>query len=320
MRRYVVCILLQLAGWTPAQASIPSKIMDDISDTLATGMPIALFSGLWWAVANRIPRKWLDLSDPAATFIRTTWKEQGLAHPEKIILKEIPATSFLAKIVMYTQELPHALAVGTLFKQRIEDLLHEKSYLESEYACELDKTKREYCEKRLQEVEHGLAECRFVCGHERVHKERSHTYRMLLIQFIAPFIFHSLLKHSANALDRHELWPVFSAFLRKNTTRSLLEMITFWVTAHIFEREADLHASMAPAELKAGIHLFTRAQEAKAERSRSQELRTFILLWVLKYTHPTLPERLGYLRKALKKAERLQHAVRGKRAPHRRKV
>ncbi len=294
--------------------------MDDISDTLATGMPIALFSGVWWAVANRIPYKWSDLSEPAATFIRTTWKEQGLKYPEKIMLKEIPVTSFLAKIVMYTQELPHALAVGAPFKNRIEEFLYEKIHLESELLEETDELKRMQLQEKLKKVEEGLAECRFVCGHERVHKERSHTYQMLLIQFIAPFIFHSLLKHSANALDRHCLLPTLSAVLRKNTTRSVLEMITFWVTAHIFERDADLHASKDPAELRAGINLFVQAQQAKAERSRVQGMRTFVLLWLLKYTHPTIPERLSYLKKALKKAERSQHSVRSKSRTNQRKV
>jgi len=286
----------------PVYSSIGSKIVDDISDTLATGMPIALFSGIWWAVANRVPRKWPDLSEPAAGFIRTTWKEQGLAHPEKIILKEIPAHSLFAKVIMYTQELPHALAVGIPFKKRIEKFLREQSALQVRLAQESDDSIREGYKKKLEEVEAGLAECRFVCGHERVHKERAHTYQMLLIQFIAPFILHSLLKHSANALDRREMLPLVSTVLRKNMTRATLEMLIFWVTAHIFEREADLHASVEPSEIKAGIELFMRARDSKEVCKKTQGLRMTVFLWFLKYTHPTTPERLKYLSNALKKA------------------
>ena len=152
-------------------------------------------------------------------------------------------------------------------------------------------------------MEAGLAECRFVCGHERVHKERAHTYQMLLIQFIAPFILHSLLKHSANALDRREMLPAVSVMLRKNITRATLEMLVFWVTAHIFEREADLHASGNPAEIKAGIDLFTRARASKGTHKESQGMRMTVFLWFLKYTHPTTLERLKYLNKALKRAK-----------------
>lgn len=303
MKRILFLQLLACSFFVSIQASIGTKIKDDISDTLATGMPIALFSGIWWAVANRVPRKWPDLSDPAATFIRKTWKEQGFSHPEKIMLKEIPADSFLAKVIMYTQELPHALAVGVPFKKRIEVLLYEQTRLQAALQKNCTDGMRLAYEKRLQEVEEGLAECRFVCGHERVHKERSHTYQMLLIQFIAPFILHSFLKHTANALDRRELCPTFSLLLRKNITRSTLEMIIFWMTAHIFERDADLHASKNPDEIKAGIQLFVRAKALKEVRAHARGVRTMVLLWFLKYTHPTTSERLEYLEKALKKAK-----------------
>ena len=320
VRGMVFALLCFFSEAQAAHVSIPSKVMDDISDTLATGIPLALFSGVWWAVANRIPRKWPNLSEPAATFIRATWQEQGLKRPEKIMLKVIPRDSFLSKIIMYTQELPHALAVGPPFKEKIETLLYEKVRLEGAYAAEDNPEKKDDLRKQLTVVEEGLAECRFVCGHERVHKERYHTYKMLLIQFIAPFIFHSILKHSANALDRHELWPAVSFLLRKNSTRSLLEMITFWITAHLFEREADLHASHDPEEINAGIRLFVRAQALKASAAQKQGLKTVVLLWFLKYTHPTTPERLSYLRKALKRAYRLQHSVTGKSKAYRRNV
>jgi hypothetical protein len=309
---FIFCFSFVMWGYS----SIGSKIIDDISDTLATGIPIALFSGVWWAVANRVPTKWPDLSEPAASFIRNTWKEQGLAHHEKIILKEIPARSLFAKVIMYTQELPHALAVGIPFKKRIERFLHEQERLRTRLMQPSeDPEVREADKKKLKEVEEGLAECRFVCGHERVHKERSHTYQMLLIQFVAPFILHSFLKHSANALDRHDLVPDFSLMLRKNMTRATLEMIIFWLTAHLFEREADLHASKNAAEIKAGIHLFTRARENKGIRKQSKGVRMTIFLWFLKYTHPTTSERLKYLNKALKKAQKketshnLQHSI-----------
>jgi len=302
MRR-VYFIFLYFLCTAPLYSSVGSKIVDDISDTLSTGMPIALFSALWWAIANRVPRKWQNLSEPAASFIRTTWKEQGLAFPEKIIIKEIPVNSIFSKVIMYTQELPHALAVGIPFKKRIEKLLLEKSLLEVYCAQESNDHTREAYKKKLKEVEAGLAECRFVCGHERVHKERSHTYQMLLIQFIAPFILHSLLKHSANAFDRHEMWPEVSVILRKNITRATLEMLVFWLTAHIFEKEADLHASKNPAEIKAGIDLFTKARESKGAHKKVQGIRMTLCLWFLKYTHPTTPERLKYLTNALKQAK-----------------
>ena len=303
MRKKIFFVFFCFFFSAPIYSSIGSKIVDDISDTLSTGIPIALFSGVWWAVANRVPNKWQDLSDPAATFIRKTWKEQGLAHPEKIILKEIPANSLFAKVIMYTQELPHALAVGIPFKKRIEKFLHEQSVLQVQLAQDCDAQTREGYKKRLEKVEAGLAECRFVCGHERVHKERSHTYQMLLIQNMAPFILHSLLKHSANALDRREMFPNGSVVLRKNITRATLEMIVFWITAHIFEREADLHASGNPAEIKAGIELFTQARASKEAHKQIEGIRMTMFLWFLKYTHPTTPERIKYLNKALKQAK-----------------
>jgi hypothetical protein len=307
MKKKILGVVFCFSFFVPIYGSIGSKIVDDISDTLSTGMPIALFSGIWWAVANRVPRKWADLSDPAATFIRQTWKEQGLAHPEKIILKEIPAHSLFAKVIMYTQELPHALAVGIPFKKRIEKLLREHSFLQVRLSQDADGPLREGYKKRLQEVEDGLAECRFVCGHERVHKERAHTYQMLLIQFIAPFILHSLLKHSANALERRAVNPLFPDLLRQNMTRATLEMLIFWLTAHIFEREADLHASGNPVEIKAGIELFMRARASKGVRKHTPGMRMTVFLWFLKYTHPTTPERLKYLNKALNRAKnRLQ--------------
>ncbi len=296
---FVICLFS-----TFVQGSIGSKIVDDISDTLLTGIPLALFSGTWWAIANRVPRKWPDLSEPAAGFIRSTWKKQGLAHPERIILKEIPANSLFAKVIMYTQELPHALAVGIPFKKRIEKFLHEQLLLQACLAQECNEETREIYKKKIQQIEIGLAECRFVCGHERVHKEQSHTYKMLLIQFIAPFILHSILKHSANALDRRELWPTCSIILRKNMTRATFEMVIFWITAHIFEREADLHASKNPEEIQAGIDLFAQARASKDACKRQQTLMLTTFLWFLKYTHPTTPERIKYLNKALKKAQK----------------
>ncbi len=310
MKKKILLMIFCFSFVMPVHSSIGSKIADDISDTLSTGIPIALFSGVWWAVANRVPNKWPDLSDPAASFIRNTWKEQGLAHPEKIILKEIPAHSLFAKVIMYTQELPHALAVGVPFKKRIEKLLREHALLQVRIGQECDDQTHADYKKRLQEVEAGLAECRFVCGHERVHKERAHTYQMLLIQFVAPFVLLSLLKHSANALDRREMLPLLSGVLRKNSTRATLEMLIFWLTAHLFEREADLHASENPAEIKAGIELFMRAKASKEVRKQTQGVRMTTFLWFLKYTHPTTPERLKYLNKALKRAKkRLQKPV-----------
>ncbi len=285
-----------------AQESIPSKIMADISDTFATGMPIAVFAGIWWAVANRVPKSWKDLPEPAAGFIRTTWKEQGFADADSILLKEIPAHSLFAKVIMYTQELPYALAVGIPFRRLIERCLKRKEFLHRMLATTQDPEEAVRYAHDLDEVEKKLCECRFVCGHERVHKEKSHTIRMLIIQFIAPFIVHSFLKHTANALDRRQLWPQVSTLLRKGFTRSTIEMIIFWCSAHWYERQADLQASNDPEVIKAGVTLFERARQQQGKRSHPWDPTKMVLLWILKYTHPTTPERIGYLNKALERS------------------
>ncbi len=306
MKKWIFLLLSGAPLDAHAQESIASKIMADISDTFATGMPIAVFAGIWWAVANRVPKSWKDLPEPAAGFIRTTWKEQGFADADRILLKEIPARSLFARVIMYTQELPYALAVGIPFRRLIERCLKKKEFLNRMVAATKDPEEIARYRSDLEEVEKQLYECRFVCGHERVHKEKSHTIRMLIIQFIAPFIVHSMLKHTANALDRRQLWPAFSCLLRRGFTRSTIEMIIFWCSAHWYERQADLYASTDPEVIKAGISLFERARQRQGDRVQKWDPTKMALLWILKYTHPTTPERIGYLKKALVRNKKLR--------------
>lgn len=300
MKKYL--IVIGILSWSLSNCcsnALASKIVADVTDTLVTGVPIAVFAGIWWAVANRVPQSWQDVPEPAATFIKTTWKQQGFAEADRILLKEIPADSLFAKVIMYTQELPHALAVGIPFRLLIENCLSQKEELSKRFQLATDVTEKSRCQNQLEEIERKLDECRFVCGHERVHKENNHTFRMLIIQFIAPFVVHSCLKYTAGILENREMLPTVSTILRKKTTRSAFEMLIFWCSAHWYERQADMYASSDPEVIEAGIRLFERAREQKASGTYRFDAYKTVLLWILKYTHPTTSERIEYLKKQL---------------------
>jgi Zn-dependent protease with chaperone function len=286
-------------------------IVEDMQDTLSTGMPIAVGAAVIWYIANRIPHDWQDLDGPVAEFIYETWEEQHFLKARKIILKRIPADSVLAKIVVYTQELPGALAVGEPLIVRVKSLLKQKE--------ELFNTLRKYPEKKVElkqnliEVEEGLDECRFVCGHERVHKENHHTYQLLGIQFLAPFFVYSWFKHLRMLIERKCSVPAVEWILRRSLARSVAELLIGWARTQQIERKADLYASDDPRILRAGLRLFKRALKNKAiKRSpveRHKQATENVIGWILKYTHPTLAQRIAYLTKYVEKLERKRMSV-----------
>lgn len=294
-------VFIVMAGWLSG-ANFIEKVGIDIHDTVATGVPIALVAAVWWAIANRVPTQWADLPDPAASFIRTTWKQQGFLEADTVDLKEIPHDSLFARVIMYTQELPNALGVGGAFRTKIELLLAEKEELSKKLLEDMSALEKEECIERDLCVERQLNECRFVCGHERVHKEEGHTFRMLIIQCLAPFIVYSLFKHTANFLEAQQSHQQVVALLRKSGMRSLCEMLIFWCSAHWYERKADKYASDDPEVILAGIDLFEKAHQ-KIVRSAKVDTVAHIVSWFLKYTHPTSSERIAYLKESLKKAE-----------------
>jgi len=187
----MICTALQAQTWS-------EFLVQDAKDTLSTGMPVALSAACLWYYANRIPHDWQTVKGPAADFIYETWKEQGFTTQYPIALKRIPPHSVLGKIVVYTQELPTAVAIGEPFIQRIERLLKAKKNLLSQQIT----TQRE-CE--LQHIEDQLDECRFVCGHERVHKEQNHAYKFLLLQLLAPFFIPDKVDNSAFSFSSESL-------------------------------------------------------------------------------------------------------------------
>ena len=273
--------------------------VQDAKDTLSTGMPIALSAAAVWYWANRIPHDWQTLEGPVADFIVTTWEEQGFVKKRPVVLKRIPPKSVLGKMVVYTQELPNAVAIGEPFINKIQKFLDIKK----ELLLEPDTLERAY---KLQEVEEVLNEFRFVCGHERVHKERHHTYKFLVVQFLAPFVIYSGLKHT-RALMVHNNWKTpFDWSVSRGITRSSLEILVGLIFARYVEYKADMYASDDITVLKAGLRLFERAQkykEAHPARKPSQHVE-IILKWVFQYTHPTLIERIAYMKKRIEYLEK----------------
>ncbi len=286
------------------RAELPGTSFD-IIDVVKTGMPVALYAGVWWILSNRVPKNWKDVPDPAATFIKTTWKEQGFLDADRVRLKLIPADSLFAKVIMYTQELPHALAVGQPFRRRIETTLARKKSVTDKLLSLSEENEIFDCKVELEEIEQKLNQCRFVCGHERVHQEENHTFRMLIIQVLAPFFVYSVLKQAALSLENQGGYDQLPSLLTRGITRSALEMVVFWCSAHWYERKADLHASSDPAVISAGISLFEQAQQKKITRKADKDLYRTVLVWILKYTHPTMVERIGYLKKSLIKNEQI---------------
>lgn len=277
----------------------PSFFIQDAKDTLSTGMPIALSAAFLWFYANRIPHDWQTIEGPVADFIYATWKEQGLVREKPIALKRIPPGSVLGKIVGYTQELPRAVAIGDLFIKRVKRLLDAKNNL-------LNQPKTVQRDYELEKIEDELDECRFVCGHERVHKECNHAYKFLILQCLAPFFVYSGLKH-ARAVMVHNQWKTpFDWSLSRGLTRSSIELVIGIIFARYIEYQADIYASDDPKIVRAGLHLFQRAQNSKTKRSfhkPSQHMET-ALKWIFKYAHPTLIERIAYMKKRLEYLEK----------------
>lgn len=281
---------------------LPADSNQDYFDILKTGSFYAVSSLLIYYVGYSIPYKWQNVSEPTAGFIRTTWKEQGFANADNAILKEIPNDSFMAKVVVYTQELPGGLAVGAPFIKRVELLLSQRSEVEEALQKTTQELEHELLQHRLQQIEEELNECRFVCGHERVHQERNHAYHMLLIQCCTPFIVCATGKYGARLLDSYQVVPLLANLLRLRMLHSAAQIGLFWLIAHVYEQQADLHASKDPHVLQAGIRLFKRAQQQKVPEMGPVDYRAKLLSWVIKYTHPVLQERIWYLTLALKKA------------------
>lgn len=268
--------------------------VQDAKDTLSTGMPVALGAVVLWCYANRIPNDWQTVEGPVADFIHTTWKEQGLKRRKPIALKRIPRDSVLGKIVVYTQELPSTVAIGEPFIHHIQKLINEKNNLLMQ-----PNTVQQRVE--LQKIEDQLDECRFVCGHERVHKERHHTYKFLVLQTLAPFVLYSGLKHT-RTLMLHNKWKTpFDYSVSRGLVRSSLEILVGIIFARFVEYKADMYASNDLKILRAGLRLFERAQHSKGKHAvkKPSQYIEIILKWVFKYAHPTLIERIVYMKKRI---------------------
>lgn len=272
----------------------PEFFVQDAKDTLSTGIPVALSAVALWYWANRIPNNWKTVTGPVADFIYTTWKEQGLIRKRPIALKCIPRDSVLGKTVVYTQELPSTVAIGEPFIKKIKKLLDSKKNF-------LTQPKTLQREIKLQAIEDQLDECRFVCGHERVHKERNHTYKFLILQTLAPFVIYSSLKHTRALLIHKKVKTPFDWAVSRGLTRSSLEVLVGLVFARYVECKADMYASDDIKILRAGLRLFERAQNSKAQHpvKKPSQYIEVVMKWVFKYAHPTLIERIAYMKRRI---------------------
>jgi hypothetical protein len=290
---------LQPAHISPS--SLLASVGTECVDTFKAGLPGAVISTLLWCLAYDVPHTWPDVTGETEQFIRKTWKEQGFSEADNVILKQIPADSFMAKVVVYTQEFPGALAIGLPFIRRVEKLLAQQEQIKKELLRVDDTTRRRLLERELALIETELDECRFVCGHERVHQEQGHAYKILITQCVAPFAVYVVAQQSARILRKYERLAWIAPCLEWKATRSAAEIGIFWLKAHLYEREADLHASTDPKVIEAGISLFKKAQNQKVPEMGPVGYRTKLMSWLLKYTHPILSERIWYLTTALKK-------------------
>ncbi len=297
----LLCTLMLIPQASTHTASLATTLAHDCIDTLKTGVPIALSSAILWHIFYRIPHHWPDVSQPTADFIRTTWKAQGLKDADQVLLKRIPDDSFMAKVVVYTQELPGALVVGLPFIKRVEKLLEQQEQIRQRLTESINATTQKQLHAEYELLEQELDECRFVCGHERVHQERHHAYKLLFAQCCAPFLVYMTFKQAAQLLRNYNLLPFIAAYLEWETCRSAAQIGILWMIAHLYEQQADLHASTDPRVIKAGIKLFKRAQQQKVPEMGPVGYRVKLMSWVLKYTHPVLQERIWYLSLALKK-------------------
>lgn len=301
LQRRIVLSLVFLCGIS--STLIPQTwtefFFEDAKDTLSTGMPIALSAAALWYWANRIPHDWKTVTGPAADFIYNTWNKQGFIKGRSVVLKRIPRNSVFGRMVVYTQEFPGAVAVGEPFIKCIEKLLNKKSKL-------LSQSPTPQRERDLKNIENALDECRFVCGHERVHKERGHTYKFLVLQFVAPFFIYSGLKH-IRAVMIHKNWNnPFNWSVSRGITRSTFEILVGLIFARYVECKADVYASDDINVLRAGLRLFQKAQKYKEghpPKKPSQRLEV-LLKWVFQYAHPTLIERIAYMKKRIEYLEK----------------
>ena len=145
-----------------------------------------------------------------------------------------------------------------------------------------------------------------MCGHERVHKERHHTYTLLGVQFLAPFFVYSLFKYTRKALAKSAYHnESIEWFLQRSVARSATELGIGWVHAREAEFDADIYASSDPKILRAGLRLFKKAIAQKVIRrvQRKQTKTEFIVGAVLKYSHPGLSERIAHLEKRIQELE-----------------
>lgn len=312
-RLRIFLIGLTLLQPAPLTAVSLETLKNQSLTLLKEGAPGALVSAALWRIAYDVPHNWPDVSEPTASFIKTTWKEQGFLQADAVLLKQIPADSFMAKAVVYTQELPGALAVGLPFIRRVEKLLQQKEEIAQQLRHATLSNKQQLLKEELSALEDELDECRFVCGHERVHQERGHAYKILITQCIASFVVYSALQQTGKLLRYYDVCPWLALFLEWKITcpwftrlewtpsQSAAEIGIFWFAAHLYEREADVHASTDPKVIEAGIRLFKKAQKQKVPEMGPVGYRTKMMSWVLKYTHPVLSERIWYLTTALKK-------------------
>jgi hypothetical protein len=309
-RRFYLIVFL----WTPffCHTSWKQAVVQDIKDTFLTGMPVACTAAVFWAFANRIPAAWKTLEGPASDFIYTTWNDQGFTPTSRVLLKCIPADSTLARLGVYTQELPGALGVSDTFVSLIESLLLEEEELQHALMHCTNFTVKKRLEIELKDVTHRLNECRFVCGHERVHKQYRHTYQLLGIQFLAPFFVYSAFKIMRKCLRANNNYPLCYYGLQDNIVRSATELAIGVVAARQFEYNADVSASKDIVVLKAGLGLFKKTLSKKISQFSSgpKQIAELLVGWLLQYTHPTLPERVWYLSRYIDSLEKEKHLER----------
>lgn len=270
-----------------------------VIDVVATGMPVA-FSGLvLWAFFNRIPRHWKPLTGDVAEFIYTSWEQQKFKKARSIALKRIPDNSVFFKVVVFTQELPGVLAIGEPFIKKLEMLLKKRNDLLSALQATDTAVMRLELQKKLQKIDDELDEYRFICGHERVHKEQHHIYKSLLIQLAAPFVVYTFSKMAQKMIHVYYKKDVGS-FMVHSTTRSAFEILIGLFYARKFEYDADRLASDDRKIQEAGLRFFIRCNEKqKRLLKKSKDKLEKLLGFCLYYTHPTLQERIILLKRML---------------------
>lgn len=271
-------------------------------ETFSTGMPVAFSTLVFWAFLNRIPHNWKTVDENVAEFIYTTWEQQGFSKARSVVLKKIPKDSFLFNIIVFTQDLPGALALGEPFVEKLKLLLEERKHLLQQKALG-DIHKESILRNRLEDVEKSLDIFRFMCGHERVHKQLHHIYKLLFIQCCAPFVVYGSCKLLKYALEKVTNRQCNASFVLNAMTRSCLELLVGFIYARKFEYDADRLASCHRHVQEAGLQLFVQSKKQQ-ENVAQKPLKKLekIIGWALYYTHPTLQERIILLTRMLKKS------------------